>query len=91
MNKITELKLELKRRSKLIREMKAKRKSVPNGTVEGLDMERFHVRHMNVEYCMIRGRKYEEIENVSKTPVSQFWLDWYKGEYSDAEDVCTGT
>jgi hypothetical protein len=91
MNKITELKLEIKKRSTLIREMKAKRKSVPYGYVEGLEMERFHARHMHVAYCLLRGREYKEIENAPKTPVSQFWLDWYRKEYSDAEDVCTGT
>ena len=91
MNKITELKEELKKRAKLIRGMKATRKSVPDGFVAGLDMERFHARHMHVAYCMLRGRKYEEIERKPKTEISKYWLDWHMKEYTDAEDVCTGT
>ena len=60
--KYLKLKQRLKDLAVDIRKMKASRKQHEFGYVPGLDSARWEARHLHIAYCMLRGRKYEEIE-----------------------------
>ena len=60
--KIHELKQLLKEYAVDIRKAKSTRKQCKNGYVPLLDNMRWNARHYHLAYCMLRGRKYEEIE-----------------------------
>lgn len=53
---------ELKEEAKEIRRKKDTRKECKNGYVQGLWLDRHNFRLKHIAYCMLRGRKYEEIE-----------------------------
>ncbi len=59
---VSELKSQLKKWSKEIREMKAQRKGSYGGFVSGLDRMRYDARHYHIVYCEVRGREREDIE-----------------------------
>ena len=87
--KIKELKLRIKKTVKEIRQMKSERKSSEYGYVSGLDSKRALARHLHIAYCLLRGRKYEEIEpscREGNTP-SEEWVEQIMEEYSCEKDV----
>lgn len=55
-------KTELKAQALEIRQMRSTRKSCPNGYVYGLLSIQHSYRLMHIAYSLLRGRKYEEIE-----------------------------
>ena len=83
---VAQLKAELKELAINIRKSKSTRKSVPYGYVSGLDYDRFMARYKHVLYCLLRGRKYEEIENSTCEKYS--FLETIKKEVATYEDVC---
>ena len=48
-------------------------------------------RHRHIAYCLLRGRKYEEIENSVRPGNEPNWDTIYKimEKYNGTEDVCT--
>lgn len=67
-SKIKEMKQQQKERAAEIRALKSQRKSVPNGYVSGLGYEQYQFRLNHIVYCLLRGRKPEEIENRWRDP-----------------------
>ena len=68
--KYPELKVELKALAKEIRQLKFKRdhwwdyRRYGQGYYAGnVQIKAYKFRHLHIAYCMLRGRKYEEIEN----------------------------
>lgn len=55
-------KTKLKAQALEIRQMRSTRKSCPNGYVYGLLYLQHSYRLMHIAYSLLRGRKYEEIE-----------------------------
>lgn len=83
--KLIQSKSELKAQSQLIRELKSKRKSSPNGYVSGLAYEQWQYRHKHIAYCLTRGRAMDEIENKvapGNEPDADL-INKYLKEYSD--------
>ena len=86
--KTKDLKNRIKKLSVEIRKMKSERKTHDCGYVPGLDNKRVFIRHLHVAYCLLRGRKYEEIENscrVGNLPNKKL-IEQLMEEYS-REDV----
>lgn len=67
-SKIKQMKQQQKERAEKIRALKSQRKSVPNGYVSGLGYEQYQFRLNHIVYCLLRGRKPEEIENKWRDP-----------------------
>ena len=59
---LLKMKAELKVLATEIRTLKSKRKESQFGYVPGLDLSRRSFRVKHLAYCMLRGRKLEEIE-----------------------------
>ena len=89
MKKIKILKQELKELAVEIRKLRKTRKSEPYGYVPGLESLSSEARHKHIVYCMLRGRRYEEIEPKCHNAPSTILLEMLMEDYS--EDVCTGT
>lgn len=89
MTKLQELKQKNKELASKIRELKATRKSVPYGYVSGLADCKYLARHHHIAYCMLRGRRYEEIEDRCSKAYNDIYVEAIMEDYS--EDVCTGT
>ena len=70
-----------------IRKAKATRKSVPNGYVPELEAMRWNARHFHIAYCMLRGRKYEEIEPRCHEEPNMARVEKIMEDYREA--VCT--
>lgn len=95
--KYINLKNKLKELAKELRELKSHRKLDNRGDWSlyklecEIDKDKFVARHTHIAYCLLRGRKYEEIER----PAADNEPDWevieaIKAEYKDEEeDVCT--
>ena len=63
---LANLKQELKTLAKHIRELKDTRKKVPYGYVPELWNPQFEFRHRHIAYCLLRGRKMQEIEQKTR-------------------------
>ncbi len=90
MNKIKELKLELKSLAVEIRGLKATRKSHDYGYVPGLWRSKYEARHKHIAYCMLRGRTYEQVENSCRETPNMKYVEEIMEAFRE-EDVCTGT
>jgi hypothetical protein len=96
-NKIKSMKQEQKERAQEIRSLKSTRKQCDNGYVPGLGSTQWNYRSVHIAYCLLRGRKPEEIENRWKPEKMEekdmVWKRAYKiveqikGEQDEA--VCT--
>ena len=86
MKKIKKLKSELKELATEIRELRKTRKSERDGYVPLLDNMSWNARHMHIAYCMLRGRKYEEIEKYCREEPNMNRVEKIMEEYR--EDVC---
>lgn len=77
MKTIHDLKCYLKSEASAIRTLKSSRKSHPNGWVPGLNHKRYMFRLKHVAYCLIRGRRLDEVETNRKLnpPDSSSWLE----------------
>jgi hypothetical protein len=88
--KIKQYKQELKDLAKEIRRQKSTRKEVSNGYVWGLQSNQLAFRYKHIAYCMLRGRKYEEIEQPTKQVLNKY--DWKQidklMEGEPHEDAC---
>jgi hypothetical protein len=62
MHPMTEKKEQLKEMAKEIRELKSTRKTDEGANYKIYNASRKY-RHEHIAYCLVRGRKYEEIEN----------------------------
>jgi len=71
---ISQYKQELKNQALEIRTMKGQRKGAKNGYVSGLLNAQHSYRLKHIAYCMMRGRKYEEIERTVHNKLSD--KDW---------------
>lgn len=66
---LLKMKADLKVLAAQIRELKSKRKEL-KGYVPGLESSQFEFRSKHIAYCMLRGRKLEEIESKLRDPNS---------------------
>lgn len=90
----------LKKQAKLIRELKATRKSEPYGYVPNLGKAQMEYRIGHIAYCLIRGRTTEQIEPKWKDPNDHYhkycWekahqiVDRAREEIAD-EIICPGS
>ena len=88
MNNISKLKQKIKLLAVQIREKKSQRKGAPHyGEVPGLRLDRFMARHFHIAYCMLRGRKYEEIEKKCHVKPDTKLIERIMEDYRDEEDV----
>lgn len=71
---IKNLKQDLKSLAKQIKEKKSLRKTVPNGYVAGLSELQMLFRHKHVAYCLVRGRKLEQIDSGYR--LNMDWVNW---------------
>ena len=66
--------------------------SCDDGFVPGLLRAQYEARHKHIAYCMLFGRKYEEIENKCRennTPNMKY-VEKIMEEHREPEDVCIG-
>ena len=93
--KYPELKSELKQLAKEIREWKNNRKQDKRRALNmtqwqvkfEIDWRKERFRSMHIAYCMLRGRKYEQIENHCKVPPNFDHIKEYMEEYA-AKTIC---
>jgi hypothetical protein len=80
MKTIKDLKNELKALAIISRELKSHRPQEKRGTWGIYDLDykirstKHIIRHKHIAYCLIRGRKYDEIEHPSKDNEPNFKL-----------------
>jgi hypothetical protein len=85
--KYPELKAELKELAKEIRQFKDMRDhywdyTEDQGTYQwGVQSRAYDFRHKHIAYCMLRGRKYEEIENYCREAPDFKRIDLIKLEH----------
>ena len=83
-NKIKE---EQKTLAQKIRELKSKRKSVPDGYVQGLFHYQYTYRHVHIAYCtFFNNTPYEKIESKCHEKPTSFKLDNLKKEWESQID-----
>ena len=95
--KYPELKIRLKQLAKEIREWKNNRKqdrriklNMNQWRVQAaLDRRRSEFRHKHIAYCMLGGRKYEEIELSCNNPPDFDEVDRIRGQY-EQKTLCVG-
>jgi hypothetical protein len=90
MKKLQKLKQIQKEYAVKIRKLKSTRKSCKNGYVPLLDSMRWNARHNHIAYCMLHGKKYEEIEKGVCRPdnaPNMARVEKIMEDYRD-EDVC---
>jgi hypothetical protein len=97
--KIKELKSELKVMALKIKEHKAFYKDCQRGTKKYEDLWRWtreqgnfssHTyRHMHIAYCLLRGKKYEQIENKVKNGNEPSWatIESIMKDYREVEEI----
>jgi len=96
--KYPKLKIRLKQLAKEIREWKANRKQDRRSKLNmrqwevqsQVDWRSHEFRHRHIAYCMLRGRKYEEIELTCKNPPDFDEIDRIRGQY-EQKTLCVGT
>lgn len=97
--KIKELKSRLKELATYIRQEKAMYKDVQRGKVLWADWYKFcqagpcgNYRHMHIAYCLLRGRKYEQIENKVKPGNEPSWtaIEAIMNQYREIEQLSDG-
>jgi hypothetical protein len=87
--KYPELKSELKQLAKEIREWKRNRKldkrielKIPLWQIElKVSQRKYEFRHKHIAYCLLRGRRYEEIELKTNTPPDFKYVDKIREKY----------
>jgi len=93
--KIREMKEDLKSLANKIRNGKSARKPKNRNESNIFDYDRLYgyrydYRHMHIAYCLMKGRKMEEIENPSPSNLpNDLTIDRYIKEYTYEEDVCS--
>lgn len=65
-SRIKLIKQEQKERALEIKTLKSTRKQCENGSVPGLGNTQWNYRSTHIAYCLLKGRKPEEIENKWK-------------------------
>ncbi len=77
---IRQYKKDLKALAKEIRAKKNTRKEHDNGYVPGLWRDQKDFRFKHIAYCLMRGRKYEEVERYTEKPL-------YKHEWREIKKL----
>ena len=93
--KYPELKSELKELAKEIREWKRNRKEdrrfelkISQWEAESqVEWRKREFRHKHIAYCMLRGRKYEQIENFCKVSPNFDWINSIMEKY-EPQVIC---
>jgi hypothetical protein len=87
--KYPELKSELKQLAKSIRKWKSNRKMDKRKELGiqlwqaelKVNQLKYEFRHKHIAYCILRGRRYEEIELKTNTPPNFDYVDKIKEQY----------
>jgi len=93
--KYTELKSELKVLASELKEWKQNRKLVRRTELglkqwevqHEIDWRKYEYRHKHIAYCMLNGRKYEQIENYCRTAPNFSEIDRIMEKY-EQQTVC---
>ena len=83
---IKSLKQELKVLSVEIRKLKSQRKSHQSGNIPGLNNKRYDARYLHIIYCLLRGRKFIEIEQKWKNEPNIYMIKAILKQYIIIED-----
>lgn len=94
--KLKELKEIIKQKSSEIRELKKEIKKtqkadgIAGGMQFKLSVEKGWIRHRHIAYSLLRGRKYEEIEQHCREDHKPFWsiIKEIKNEYAENVRAC---
>lgn len=94
--KLKELKSRLKELALFNRQYKSKFKDMQRGNITWQDLSTFartapvgDYRHMHIAYCLLRGRKYEQIENKVRPGNEPNWthVESVLQQYREVDEI----